>query len=131
MEKPAGVWVVSILFFIGGALGVLGGLMMLLGGGAIGVMGGMAGRGIFSGAILGFVGFVTLILAVFELIVGWGVLTLQLWARIVGIILAIISLLSIPIGTIIGLVILYFLVLDKATVAAFQPAPPPSSPPPG
>jgi len=72
-------------------------------------------------------GFIILLLAILELIVGWGVLTLQSWARIVGIILAIISLLSIPIGTIIGLVILYFLVLDKATVSAFQS--PSSSPP--
>jgi len=127
MQKPAGVWVVSILFFIGGALGALGGLMMLLGGRAISMMGGLARGGAFGGALLGFLGFITLILAILELIVGWGVLTLQSWARIVGIILAIISLLSIPIGTIIGLVILYFLVLDKATVSAFQP--PSSSPP--
>ena len=54
-------------------------------------------------------GVIALIVAVLYIITGWGLWTMKSWARIVAIILAIISLLSFPIGTIIGIVILWYL----------------------
>ncbi len=119
MQKPAGIWVVSILFWLGGVMGILGGLMVMKGGSFL-MMPGIGPRGGAFGATLGFLGFVVLIFAILELLVGYGIYALQSWARIVGIILSILGLLSFPIGTLISLVILYFLIVDKTTVNAFQ-----------
>lgn len=49
--------------------------------------------------------------------VGYGLLKLQSWARIAAIVLAILSLCSFPIGTIIGGVVLYLLFQEEAQQA--------------
>ena len=117
-EKPTGVLICAILFAIGGIIGVLGGLgMMLMGGAMFGVGAEEAG---FLAGLFGVIGIVVLLVGLAELAVAWGMWTMQSWARIVGIILAVISLINIPIGTIIGLIILYFLLIDEKTKAAFK-----------
>ncbi|MGE5816203.1 MAG: hypothetical protein ACM36C_17065 [Acidobacteriota bacterium] len=63
-----------------------------------------------------------LILSLPGLITGWGLLKLRPWARIVGIVLAVISLLNFPIGTAIGIYGLWVL-LTKETERLFT-APP-------
>jgi hypothetical protein len=68
-----------------------------------------------------------LILALPGLATGWGLLTLRPWARILGIVLAVISLINFPIGTAIGVYGLWVL-LTKETERLFT-APPSSSPP--
>lgn len=64
-----------------------------------------------------------LILSLPGLITGWGLLKLRPWARIVGIVLAVISLLNFPIGTAIGIYGLWVL-LTKETERLFAPQPP-------
>lgn len=64
-----------------------------------------------------------LILSLPGLITGWGLLKLRPWARIVGIVLAVISLLNFPIGTAIGIYGLWVL-LTKETERLFTPQPP-------
>ncbi|PKP58901.1 MAG: hypothetical protein CVT89_02085 [Candidatus Altiarchaeales archaeon HGW-Altiarchaeales-2] len=59
------------------------------------------------------------ILFAIGVVVAYGIWNLKKWARIAGIVLAVISLISIPIGTIIGIVILYFLLIDKNTKDLF------------
>lgn len=124
MKRPTGAVVCAVLFFIGGILGVLFGVMMLARS-FLGVIVGAGGppmapvRHIVSGSrLIG--GLISLVLGGLDFLVGWGIYTLKDWARIGGIILGVLSLFAVPIGTIIGLVILYFLVLDKETVAAFR-----------
>lgn len=63
-----------------------------------------------------------LILSLPGLITGWGLLKLRPWARIVGIVLAVISLLNFPIGTAIGIYGLWVL-LTKETERLFTPPP--------
>jgi hypothetical protein len=59
---------------------------------------------------VGFIAVVLLLLCLLNLAVGYGLWRVQPWARTAAIVLAILSLLFIPIGTIIGAVILWYLV---------------------
>ncbi|NCT00404.1 MAG: hypothetical protein COS36_05705 [Candidatus Altarchaeum sp. CG03_land_8_20_14_0_80_32_618] len=95
------------MFAVGGLLGVLVGLAMLLMGGAMFA----ENMGIFA--------VIAIVIGVAELVVAYGIWNMKKWARIVGIILAVIGLINIPIGTIISIVILYFLLIDKNTKDLF------------
>ncbi len=76
-----------------------------------------------------------LLLSLPGLITGWGMLKLKPWARILGIVLAVISLINFPIGTAIGVYGLWVLLtketerLFEAPVAAIPPSAPASPPP--
>ncbi len=119
-DKPTGIWVCAILFAVGGVLGILGGIAILLMGGAMFGMGGADTEvaGMFAG-MMGIFAVISLIIGVAELAVAYGIWKMKKWARIAGIILAVIALIGIPIGTIIGIVILYFLLIDKNTKDLF------------
>jgi len=92
MNKPAGVIVISILYFIGAACCLVAGLLFIAGGGVLATMmsqsgganasplaGIMAGLGAVAGiVILGF--------GVIDLFVGIGLIKLKNWARIVAIV---------------------------------------------
>jgi len=88
MERPAGVTILAVLYFIGVAFAGLAGLLFILGGS---MLSGLArssgpGAGIFAlgGAI---VGMLCLGFALLYLLLGIGFIKLQNWARIVTIIL--------------------------------------------
>jgi hypothetical protein len=74
-------------------------------------------------AVLGLTGItLTIVVLVFSIpyiICGWGLLKLRPWSRILGIILAAISLIRIPFGTIFGIYALIIL-FNKETEALFQ-----------
>ena len=59
--------------------------------------------------------FLPLIIAYF--VAGWGLLQHKSWARILAIILAILSLCSFPVGTILGGIVLYFMFQEETTRA--------------
>ena len=63
----------------------------------------------------------TLVLAVLTIVAGWGLLRMASWARWLAIALAIISLLFFPIGTIIGAIIIWYL-LKSNIREAFEAA---------
>jgi hypothetical protein len=94
MNRPAGVTVIAVLFFLGAVFCVLAGIGMMLGGGFMatlmsqsGAQGAGAGAGLFAG--LGVViGIVILVFGALYFLVGWGLLKLKEWARIVTIVLA-------------------------------------------
>ena len=119
-EKPTGVLICTILFAIGGILYVLGGLVMLMMGGVmLGIEDVGSDEAAFIAGFFGVIAIIVLLIGLVELAVAWGIWTLQNWARIGGIIMAVISLIGFPVGTIIGIIILYFLLIDEKTKAAF------------
>src|SRR5215467_5894700 len=88
-QRPTGVTILAVLEFIVGIIALLGGLGALVGSAALG----FAGRGMLSG-VFGIFGGVALIFGILALIVGWGMWTGREWAWIVGIVLAVLGLVS-------------------------------------
>ena len=93
MGRPTGVTVIAILCFIGAAFCLLGGLGMILGGGFLASVisqqqgqGSAGAAGIFAGlgAVLGFV---FLVGAAIDIVLGIGLWKLKGWARITTIVL--------------------------------------------
>jgi hypothetical protein len=119
------VKVIGILFIIFGVLGLLGAVFSSV---LFGVLATIVGASHEEGAPLGVavLGFTGAALSAFLLVVsiphvicGWGMLTLRRWSRILGIVLAAISLIRIPIGTIFGIYALVIL-FNKETEALFE-----------
>jgi hypothetical protein len=110
------VKVIAVLFIVFGILGVLGAFFSSI---VFGLLASFVGASHEEGsavglAVLGLTGaaltVVLLFISVPGIICGWGLLKLRPWARILGIVLAAISLIRFPIGTIFGayaLVILF------------------------
>ena len=87
---------------------IIGGLFALAAGAMMFAGSSMLGFG-FGGAILKAVGAIYVIVGLIDFLIAYGLWTLKPWARIVAIIFAIIGLLSFPIGTIISIIILWYL----------------------
>jgi hypothetical protein len=103
--RPPGVGALAILFYIEGIKNAVAGL-------AIG----------FSGPlILGIppatLGFLIVVVGVFDWIVAWGLWTLRSWARIIAIALAIVGLVAFPVGTVFSIIVLWYLLKDDTRLA--------------
>jgi hypothetical protein len=61
------------------------------------------------------------VIAVANVLVGWGLLRLAEWARITAIVLGFFRLISFPIGTVVGALIIWYMVQPQ-TVAVFRAA---------
>ena len=87
MERPTGVTILAVLYFIGTAILGICGLLFILGGSMLSglVQSGGPGSAILAagGAVVGVVFFV---LALLELALGIGFIKLQNWARVVAIV---------------------------------------------
>ncbi|HXJ05718.1 MAG TPA: hypothetical protein VNH65_11495 [Candidatus Acidoferrum sp.] len=98
MERPTGVTILAVLYFIGAAFLGLCGILFIVGGSMLSGLahGGGPGSALFAmgGAV---VGGMFLVIAVLDLAIGIGFIKLQNWARIVAIIL-------IGIGVLFGLI---------------------------
>jgi hypothetical protein len=90
-ERPDGVSVIAIYYVFFAVMNLIGSCAILLFGIGIGFL------FVAAGALLG-------------LAAGLGLLRLKNWARILAIVLAIFSLLAFPIGTIIGGLIIWYLI---------------------
>lgn len=121
------VKVIAVLFIVFGAMGIVLALFSSLIFSAIAAIVGSthdpdAPLGI---AVLGLTGVTfTIVLIVFSIpyiVCGWGMLKLRPWSRILGIVLAAISLVRIPLGTAFGIYALIIL-FNKETEALFQKA---------
>jgi len=97
---------------------------------AILVFGGMVVGSMFSGSMMGMIGgsilggFLGMFLGargLLSLVAGWGLLTLRPWARILTIILGILSLFSFPFGTILGVYTLWVLFSADGAALFEQP----------
>ena len=118
------VKVIAVLFLIFGALGLIGALFFGLLFGSLASLVGVSGEegAPVGAAALGFIGtFLTALFAILSLpniICGIYLLKFQSWARILAIVLAVISLIHIPFGTIFGVYALIIL-FHKDTEALF------------
>jgi hypothetical protein len=87
MERPTGVTIIAVLYFLGTAFLGLCGLLFIVGGS---MLSGLAKSGGPGSAILAaggaVVGAIFLVLALIELAIGIGFIKLQNWARVVAII---------------------------------------------
>ncbi|HET9365277.1 MAG TPA: hypothetical protein VFP71_09750 [Candidatus Angelobacter sp.] len=93
MNKPAGVIVIAILYFLGAGILLLAGIGFVIGGGAIAAamsQQSQAGGGLAT--LMGFlgagVGIFFLVCGVLDALIGIGLLKLKNWARIVAIVFA-------------------------------------------
>ena len=87
MERPTGVTILAVLYFIGTAFLGLCGILFIVGGS---MLSGLAQSGGPGSAILAaggaLVGAIFLVLALLELAIGIGFIKLQNWARVVAIV---------------------------------------------
>jgi uncharacterized membrane protein (DUF2068 family) len=123
------VKVLGVLYLAVSAFFLVGALFLILAaGGAAGIVGASAEPedAAIAIPIIGIAGTaLAMFLAVFAipgLVTGWGLLQLKPWARIVGIVLSAISLINIPIGTVVGIYGLWVL-LNKDTELLFDGRP--------
>ncbi len=93
MTRPTGVTILAVLSFLGAALFVLGGCVMLaLGAAGVAAMAGGRGMGGPFAALGAFAGVALLIFAALYIVNGVGLLKLRPWGRLLTIILVAISL---------------------------------------
>jgi hypothetical protein len=119
MNRPEGITTIALWFFLCTGLCVLG-----VFGIAIGFVGLWSGANEFQGLLLGTMGMMLGELAVVTTAiafgaVGWGLWRLKSWSRGGAIVLAAISLIFIPFGTIAGIMILVYLNRNREAKAAF------------
>lgn len=122
------IQILGILNLVWGSLGVVGALaVMIVFGGILGVLGIAADHdpdvstaapivGLVGGAIF----LLLLVTSVPSVVVGIGLLRLAPWARMVGIVLSALHLLSVPLGTALGIYGLWVLLSDE-TASVFAP----------
>jgi hypothetical protein len=88
MERPTGVTIIAVLYFLGTAFLGLCGLLFILGGSMLSTLAKSGGPGsallAAGGAV---VGAIFLVFALIDLAIGIGFIKLQNWARVVAIIL--------------------------------------------
>lgn len=115
VTRPDGISLLSILFFILAAFAIIGGVFIAVGSDSFIDFIEEEGDDVptefidFLDSFLVALGAIAIIFGIFYIVVGWGLWTMKSWARIVAIILAVISLLSFPVGTIIGIIVLWYL----------------------
>ncbi len=121
MKRPEGVSIISIYFYIAAGLLVLGACAMV----AVPFIVGIAASQDPDARVA--VPIVTMVVAVIMLFllamavayagVAWGLWNLKPWARIGAIVLAVLSLTSVPVGTILGGLILWYMFQQEARAA--------------
>jgi hypothetical protein len=122
------VKVLGVLYLVLSAIGVLTALFIMVTlGGTAGIVGAAADPedARIAIPIIGLTGIalviILLALSLPGIFAGWGLLNFRPWARILGIVLAILNLFNIPFGTILGIYALWVL-LNKNTESFFNPA---------
>ena len=118
MRRPDGVTVIAIYHFLTGALGLLGGCAILVFAVLPIVLSVRDETGLFwSLFALGIGILVAVASGIISLIVAVGLVQLRPWARWAAIVLAVLGQIAIPIGTIIGALIIWYQLQDEARIA--------------
>ena len=118
MRRPDGVTVIAIYHFVIAIPSLLGACAILVFAIPPVLFSGDSVSGIFWALFgLGFALLATAGGGVLSLIAGWGLLALKEWARWLVIVLAILSLVAFPIGTVIGGFIIWYLLQEEARQA--------------
>ena len=118
MKRPDGVTVIAIYEFLSAIPGLIGICAILV----FAVPGALTGTEGIAGATVGlFVLLIVVLLigagALISVIAGWGLLGMKGWARWLAIVLAALGLLAFPIGTVIGALIIWYLLKDEVRQA--------------
>ena len=121
MKRPEGVSIISIYYYVAAGLLVMGACAMV----TIPLIVAFAAQHDADARIavpivtvvMAVIMFFLVVLAVAYAGVGWGLWNLKPWARIGAIVLAVLSLASVPIGTIIGGLILWYMFQPEARAA--------------
>ena len=123
------VKILGILHIVFSVLGVLAGIIVLVVFGSLALVGAanqsdgqVVPLGILGG-IGGLIFIIILVLSLPGLIAGIGLIKLKSWARILGIVISALDLISIPFGTALGIYGLWVL-LQNETEALFRAQPP-------
>ena len=114
MNRPTGVTIISILFFLGGCILVLLGIGFLVGMSLIGALGRAGSAPGFAAFFMGLgavAGIFFLIFSVIPFAVGYGLWSLKEWARIVAIVLCAIGMLGGVLGMMLALTHFHIFVL--------------------
>jgi len=109
IERPVGVTILAVLYFVGAAflvLGALGLAVFMVAGGSLGAAQGNAAASVAIGAVGAAF---CLMLAAVDFAAGYGLWTLKPWGRTVAIVLAVLGLLGFPFGTLISIVVLVYM----------------------
>jgi len=138
VARPDGVVLVSIWFFIQAALALIGLAAIAIFAFPAVIRDTASSDRYFAVAGLVFAAFILMLLSVLPLVTAIGLLGLHGWARWVALVLAALGLIWFPIGTAVGVLIIWYMLSDEAKHAfgvpvyeppqAAQPAPP--QPPP-
>lgn len=111
--------ILSILFYIFGALGLIAALFMLIGGAGLATMiasqeaTGDAAGAFAAGGCMTAVAVLVAIMSLPSILTGWGLSKGKSWARILTIILAILNLPGFPLGTALGVYALWVMFNDE------------------
>lgn len=124
MQVPQGVKISAYIMYIYALLtlcGVLALIGILVTGGVAALaeemdLGGTAAVGVIFGGLSCF----TLLMAILQAAAGYGLLKLKNWARIVAIVLSALNILNFPFGTVLGGVVLYYLLFQEESKRAFR-----------
>jgi hypothetical protein len=108
------VKVIGIIYAIFAVLSVFGALSMAVMGGVIMQGASMSGAPTLSGPLMTIVVVIVLLAAVLNAATAYGLLARKSWGRTLAIVVSFVSLLSIPFGTILGGISLYFLMRQGA-----------------
>ncbi len=119
MERTTGLKVVTALFALGSILFVLAAIILMVFGSAILSTARDSAVGPLFAVFGGIISIFFLVTAIIDGVIAWGLWNMRPWARIAASVLAGLSLLSIPFGTIIGAIELYILWFDEKTKALF------------
>lgn len=91
MNRPTGVTLIAVLYFIGGAFAALAGLGMVAGGGMMATI--MSQQGQSAGPLAGILGglgaalgIIILVMAAVDIVLGIGLIKLKEWARMVTVV---------------------------------------------
>ena len=93
--RTSGVTILAVLYWLSAVVAILGGLAYLL--------------PLTFLTLLWILGAVLIAIGILDIAIGWGLWTLKKWARTVAIVLAVIGLISFPIGTVISIITLWYL----------------------
>ena len=74
----------------------------------------------FAAAIGAGLGVFLILAGILDFFIAWGLFNLKNWARIVATIFSALSLFSFPVGTIVGIVVIYLLWFHKETKMSFH-----------
>jgi hypothetical protein len=122
-QRPDGLTIISIWFYLSGAFflcitAVVAFMTIAFGIGAAFEEAGL----LIPSAIFGVIALALMAMSLLNLVVGYGIWIQKPWARTGAIALAIVGLLFMPIGTIAGALILWYL-LQPEIAAAFEKSP--------